>query len=69
MDPIEGAALLARLTTHATHPNFTCRLRWEPQMLTIWDNNATQHFAINDYHGHRRELFRTSVAGTAPRPV
>jgi len=69
MDPIEGAALLARLTTHATHPNFTCRLRWEPHMLTIWDNNATQHFAINDYHGHRRELFRTSVVGTAPRPV
>jgi len=69
IDQIEGAALLARLTTHATHANFTCRLHWEPDMLTIWDNNATQHFAINDYHGHRRELFRTSVAGTAPQPV
>jgi len=69
MDPAEGAALLARLTAHATHPNLTCRLRWEPDMLTIWDNNATQHFAINDYPGQRRELFRTSVAGTAPQPV
>ena len=69
MDPTEGAALLARLTAHATHPNFTCRLHWEPDMLTIWDNNATQHFAINDYPGHRRELFRTSVAGIAPQPV
>ena len=49
MDPAEGAALLARLTAHATHPNLTCRLRWEPNMLTIWDNLATQHFAINDY--------------------
>ena len=69
MDPAEAAALLARLTAHATHPNFTCRLRWEPEMLAIWDNNATQHFAINDYAGERRELFRTSVAGTEPQPV
>ena len=69
MDADEARSLLARLTAHATHPNFTCRLRWEPQMLTIWDNNATQHFAINDYPGERRELFRTSVAGTEPQPA
>jgi taurine dioxygenase len=69
MDPAEGAALLARLTAHATHPNLTCRLRWEPDMVTIWDNHATQHFAINDYPGERREMFRTSVVGTAPQPA
>ena len=69
MDPDEGRALLARLTAHATHPNFTCRLRWEPNMLTIWDNSATQHYAINDYPGERRELFRTSVAGAQPQPT
>jgi taurine dioxygenase len=69
MDPAESAPLLAWLTAHATHLNFTCRLRWEPDMLTIWDNNATQHFAVNDYPGERRELFRTSVRGTAPQPV
>ncbi len=69
MDASDAAALIARLSTHATHPNFTCRLRWEPEMLAIWDNNATQHFAINDYAGERRELFRTSVAGTEPEPA
>jgi len=69
MEPSEAAALLARLTAHATHPNVTCRLRWEPDMLTIWDNAATQHFAVNDYPGERRELFRTSVQGTAPQPA
>ncbi len=69
MDPADGSALLARLTAHATHPNLTCRLRWTPGMVTIWDNLATQHFAINDYPGERRELFRTSVAGTAPQPA
>jgi taurine dioxygenase len=69
MDPDEARALLARLTAHATHPNLTCRLRWEPAMVAIWDNNATQHFAINDYPGERRELYRTSVRGTAPQPA
>ncbi len=69
MDPDEARALLARLTAHATHPNFTCRLRWEPKMVAIWDNSATQHLAINDYPGERRELFRTSVAGTEPQPA
>jgi taurine dioxygenase len=59
----ESLRLLGRLTSHATHLNLTCRLRWEPNMLTIWDNAATQHFAINDYGGERREMFRTSVAG------
>lgn len=69
MDADEGRALLARLTAHATHPNLTCRLRWTPDMLTIWDNASTQHFAINDYPGTRRELFRTSVAGPEPQPA
>ena len=69
MDADDARSLLGRLTAHATHPNFTCRLRWEPDMLAIWDNNATQHFAINDYPGARRELFRTSVRGTSPQPA
>jgi taurine dioxygenase len=69
MDPAEAMSLLSRLIAHATHPNLTCRLRWEPHMLTIWDNAATQHFAINDYPGERREMFRTSVAGTRPQPA
>jgi taurine dioxygenase len=69
MDPDDARALLGRLYSHATHPNLTCRLRWEPGMLAIWDNAATQHFAINDYPGERREMFRTSVKGTALEPA
>jgi taurine dioxygenase len=68
MDTDEARSLLARLTAHATHPNFTCRLRWAPHMVAIWDNSATQHFAINDYAGARREMFRTSVKGSSPQP-
>jgi len=65
-DDDESARLLGRLFQHAVHPNLTCRLRWRPDMLAIWDNRCTQHFAINDYPGQRRELFRTSVRGTEP---
>jgi taurine dioxygenase len=69
MDADQGRELLGRLMMHATNPNFTCRLRWEPNMLTIWDNATTQHLAINDYAGDRREMFRTSVIGTEPQPA
>jgi taurine dioxygenase len=62
----ESAKLLQRLCAHATHPNLTCRLRWHPHQLVIWDNRCTQHFAINDYPGQRREMYRTSVRGAPP---
>jgi taurine dioxygenase len=60
-------SLLERLVAHSTHPNLTCRLHWQAGMVTIWDNRATQHLAINDYTGMRREMFRTSVRGDTPR--
>jgi taurine dioxygenase len=62
----ESRPLLQLLYRHAANENFTCRVRWSKGMLTIWDNRATQHNALNDYHGQRREMFRTSVAGGAP---
>ena len=48
----ESAPLLAYLLSHATRPEFTCRLRWSVNTLALWDNRCCQHFAINDYHGY-----------------
>jgi taurine dioxygenase len=62
----DSAPLLQHLYTHSTRDAFTCRFRWTPNTLAIWDNRATQHNALNDYQGHRRELHRTTVAGTVP---
>lgn len=62
----ESGGLLQHLYRHAVNENFTWRLRWAKGTLAIWDNRCTQHFALNDYHGHRREMVRTSVKGSAP---
>ena len=51
---------------HSTRDAFTCRFRWTPDTLAIWDNRCTQHNALNDYDGYRRELHRTTVAGARP---
>lgn len=64
--PADSAPLLQHLYAHSTRDAFTCRFRWTPDTLAIWDNRCTQHNALNDYAGHRRELHRTTVAGAAP---
>jgi taurine dioxygenase len=63
----DSAPLLQHLYTHSTRDAFTCRFRWTPNTLAIWDNRSTQHNALDDYRGHRRELHRTTVAGAVPR--
>jgi alpha-ketoglutarate-dependent taurine dioxygenase len=67
MSQSEGAALLKMLCDHLTQPAFTCRLRWEPDMVALWDNRLCVHQAFNDYDGFRREMYRTTVAGETPR--
>lgn len=66
MLPEESAPILRFLSEHLTQPAFTCRLRWEPDMLVLWDNRLCVHQAYNDYQGFRRELYRTTVAGEKP---
>ncbi len=62
----ESRPLLQYLFGHATRAEFTCRLRWAPGTLAVWDNRCLLHLAINDYDGSRRLLHRTTVAGERP---
>ena len=62
----EARSMLARLVQHSVHPNFTCRIRWQPHQLVIWDNRCTQHFAINDYPAETRIMHRVTICGDTP---
>ena len=62
----ESQALLTFLYDHATRPDFSCRLRWEPGTLAIWDNRCTQHYALDDCAGFDRLMYRVSVCGDRP---
>ena len=62
----ESAPLLNFLYQHQTRPEFTCRVRWAPGTLTVWDNRCTQHNAVNDYHGQRRHMRRITVGAQLP---
>ena len=62
----ESAPLLDYLFDHQTRPEFTARIRWQPGSVVIWDNRSCQHCAINDYDGHRREMWRITLEGERP---
>jgi len=67
MTAAESAPILNYLFDHLTRPEFTCRFRWQPGSLALWDNRCTQHNPINDYHGFRRLMHRVTLAGDEPR--
>ena len=62
----ESLPILDFLRLHAQRPAFSCRVRWEPGTITLWDNRCTQHKALDDYH-ERREMLRYTVRGSIPR--
>ncbi len=59
----ESKPLLDYLYAHAQRPDFVHRFSWKPGSVAFWDNRATWHLAMNDYHGHRRLMHRITIAG------
>jgi taurine dioxygenase len=59
----ESRELLNELALQARIPEYQVRFRWQPDSVAIWDNIATQHYAISDYHPQRRVMERVAIAG------
>ncbi len=65
----ESAHLLQVLHEHVTRLENTVRWNWREGDVAIWDNRATQHYAINDYGDARRVVRRATVHGDVPVSV
>jgi taurine dioxygenase len=65
----ESAALFNLLQARITKLENTIRWNWVPGDLAIWDNRATQHYAVSDYDDQFRRLNRVTLAGDIPRSV
>lgn len=60
----ESKPLLDYLYQHATLMEHTTRFKWAEGSIAIWDNRCTWHYALNDYHGERREMHRITIEGS-----
>ena len=67
--PTESAALFNLLQARITKLENTIRWNWQPGDLAIWDNRATQHYAVADYDDQYRRLNRVTLAGDIPVDV
>ena len=61
----ESRPLLDFLYRHAVRPEFTYRFKWQAGSIAFWDNRATWHYALNDYHGEMRLMHRITLDGSA----
>ena len=59
-----GSALLQYLINQAAIPEYQVRWRWQPNSMAIWDNRATQHYAVMDYPPCHRKMERAGIIGT-----
>src|SRR6478736_777549 len=65
----ESTTLLALLQARVTRLENTIGWNWQAGDLAIWDNRATQHYAVSDYDDQYRSLSRVTLAGDVPVDV
>lgn len=65
----DGHRLLDLYQSRITAPENTVRWTWKAGDVAIWDNRATQHYAVRDYGNQRRVVRRAAVDGDVPVSV
>jgi len=63
----ESDALLRFLCDKVKTPEFQVRFKWTKGAVAIWDNRATQHYAVADYFPQYRRMHRITINGDVPR--
>ncbi|MGJ7524038.1 TauD/TfdA dioxygenase family protein [Variovorax sp. LT1P1] len=59
-------ALLSMLYEWVKKPEFMVRFKWEADSIAMWDNSATQHYAVFDYAPHYRAGQRMTCGSFVP---
>jgi alpha-ketoglutarate-dependent sulfate ester dioxygenase len=62
----ESASLYNLLQDRVTKLENTIRWTWQEGDVAIWDNRATQHYAVADFDQQIREVRRITVQGDIP---
>ena len=65
----ESTALFHLLQARVTKLENTIRWTWQEGDVAMWDNRATQHYAVADFDSEPREMRRITVAGDVPVSV
>lgn len=62
----ESSILFRLLQDRITRLENTIRWTWREGDVAMWDNRATQHYAVADFDEQPREVRRVTVAGDVP---
>jgi taurine dioxygenase len=65
----DSQRLFEVLQSYVTRLENTVRWRWAEGDVAVWDNRATQHYAINDYGHQHRVVRRVTVDGEVPAAI
>lgn len=66
LSTVDSADLFQLLQRHVTRLENTVRWNWRHGDIAIWDNRATQHYAVADYDDLPRLMHRITIAGPVP---
>ncbi|MFU8925716.1 TauD/TfdA dioxygenase family protein [Acinetobacter puyangensis] len=66
LNPKDSSRLFEVFQEKVTRPENVVRWQWTQGDLVIWDNRATQHYAVADFGDAHRVVRRVTVMGDVP---